>query len=179
LIDDGQALPNGNFHAAELGAALDAVRAALAQSASLIAARVSSLIDPRMSGLPPFLAQRPGLDSGVMMLEYTAQAAAAEARSLATPMAILSAWASLGVESHASLAGTAARHTAEVLEAMRALVATELVVAVRALRLAGRVPSGTGTLALYEAVSGALPGGLEDRAFGRDVQAAWTVLWGR
>jgi len=176
LIDGGRAWPNGNFHAAELGAALDALRAALAHSASLIAARVSALLDPRMSGMAPFLARNPGQDSGVMMLEYTAQAAAAEVRSLAGTMAAQGVWASLGVESHASLAASAARRTQEALESMRVLVATELVVAMRALALGGRKPRGAGTRALFDAAARALPTGLGDRAFGREVQSARTVL---
>ena len=176
LIDEGQALPTGNFHAAELGAALDGLRAAFAHSASLNAGRVSAILDPRMSGLEPFLAHDPGPDSGVMMLEYTAHAAAAEARSLAMPMAVQSVWASLGVESHASLAATAATRTAQLLEAMGVLVATELVVAVRALRAGGRVPTGAGVRALFDAVAGVLPESLEDRAFGQDVEAAMNML---
>ncbi len=176
LIDEGQALPTGNFHAAELGAALDGLRAAFAHSASLIAGRVSAILDPRMSGLEPFLAHDPGPDSGVMMLEYTAHAAAAEARSLAMPMAVQSVWASLGVESHASLAATAATRTAQLLEAMAVLVATELVVAVRALRAGGRAPTGAGVRALFDAVAQVLPESPEDRAFGQDVEAALNML---
>lgn len=181
LIEGGEALPNGNFHAAELAAALDGLRAAFSQSASLIAARVSALLDPRMTGLPPFLAQRPGPDSGVMMLEYTAHAAAGEARSLAEPMGVQSVWASLGVESHGSFAATSARRTSEVIAAMRVLVATELVVALRAVEVTGRAPAGQGTRALCDAASAALPAGLEDRAFGRDIEAAAAVLddWAR
>jgi histidine ammonia-lyase len=178
LIDTGQALPTGNFHGAELGAALDSLRSALAQSASLIAARVSALLDPRMTGLPPFLTDDPGPASGVMMLEYTAHSAAAEIRSLVVPMAAQTAWASLGVESHASFAATAARRTAEAIEALRLLVATELVVAVRALRITGRMPAGAGTRRMFVIASRALPGGLEDRPFGRDIEAADGVLRG-
>jgi histidine ammonia-lyase len=176
LIEGGQGLPNGNFYAAALGAALDAGRAALAGSASLIAARVSALLDPRFTGLTPFLAHQPGLESGVMMLEYTAHSAAAEARSLAGAMAAQTVSASLGVESHATLATTGARHMDRVLEAMRVLVATELVVAMRALALAGREPTGAGTRKLFEAAQAALPRGLEDRQFGRDVALAGEVL---
>lgn len=172
LIHEGHALPTGNFHAAELGAALDAVRATFAHSASLIAGRVSALLDPRMSGLEPFLAAEPGPESGHMMLEYTAHAAAAEVRSLATPMAVQSVWASLGVESHASLAATAAVRTAEMLSAMEVLVATELVVAARALRMAGREPAGAGVQRLFAAVDRAVPSSLGDRRFGQDVEAA-------
>jgi histidine ammonia-lyase len=176
LIHEGTALPTGNFHAAELGAALDGLRAAFAHSASLIAGRVSAILDPRMSGLPPFLAANPGPESGQMMLEYTAHAAAAEVRSLAMPMAVQSVWASLGVESHASLAATAAARTADMLRAMDVLVATELVVAVRALRIADRTPAGAGTKPLFDAAAKVLPAGSEDRAFGQDVEAARELL---
>ena len=176
LIDDGRALPTGNFHAAELGAALDGLRAAFAHSASLIAGRVSAMLDPRMSGLPPFLAAEPGPDSGHMMLEYTAHAAAAEIRSLATPMAVQSVWASLGVESHASLAATAATRTTEMLDAMSVLVATELVVAVRALRMAGRVPPGPASRRCTPPPAETIAAGTEDRAFGQDVEAAGDLL---
>ena len=176
LIDRGEALPNGNFHAAELAASLDALRAALAQLGSLSAARVSALLDPRMTGLTPFLAGEPGRESGVMMLEYTAHAAAAEARALAGSMAGQTIWASLGVESHASLAPTAARHTEHVVEAIRVLTATELVVAMRALTLAQREPGGAGTRSLFAAARDVLPGGLEDRRFGEDVRLAAGVL---
>jgi histidine ammonia-lyase len=176
LIHEGRAFPTGNFHAAELGAALDGLRAAFAHSASLIAGRVSALLDPRMSGLPPFLAEDPGVDSGVMMLEYTAHAAAAEARSMASPMAVQSVWASLGVESHASLAATAAVRTTEMLAAMEVLVATELVVALRALRFAGREPSGAGVRELFEVAADVLPTGAGDRVFGRDVEAVRELL---
>jgi histidine ammonia-lyase len=131
-----------------------------------------------MTGLPPFLAERPGLDSGVMMLEYTAQAAAAEARSLSTSVATQSIAASLGVETHASLAPIAARHTARTLEALRLLIATELVVSVRALTMAGREPQGAGSRSLFAATRSALPSGLADRRFGQDVETAAGVLDG-
>lgn len=178
IVADGVALPNGNFHAAELAAALDGLRSALGQSASLTAGRVSAMLDPRMTGLAPFLARRPGPESGVMMLEYTAHSAAAEIRSLATPMSTQSVWASLGVESHASLAATAARRTAEALSMMRILIATELVVVLRALVLSGQEPVGAGTRLLFERAREALPGGLEDRVFGLDVDAACRVIDG-
>ena len=87
LPRDGVALPNGNFHAGVLTLALDSLRGAMAQSASLVAARVSALLDPEVTGLTPQLALDPGPDSGAMILEYTAHAAAAEVRSLAATAA--------------------------------------------------------------------------------------------
>jgi histidine ammonia-lyase len=113
-----------------------------------------------------------------MMLEYTAAAAAAEARLLAGAMATQAVWASLGIESHASLAATAAAHTDRVLGRLRILVAIELVAAVRALALAGRMPTGPAPRSLYEAASRALPTGRDDRQFGRDVEIAQDLLSG-
>jgi histidine ammonia-lyase len=66
-----------------------------------------------------------------------------------------------------------------MLRAMHVLVATELVVAVRAAQMARRRPSGTGVLPLFEAATRALPAGTDDRAFGRDVEAARDMLAAR
>ena len=74
------ALPTANFHTAALALALDRLRAALAQSASLGAARVTALLDPGLMGLPAALSADPGPSSGAMILEYTAHAAAADVR---------------------------------------------------------------------------------------------------
>ena len=142
IAEDEIALPNGNPHAAPLANAIDGLRTALAQSAALIAARVSTLLDSSLTGLPPFLARTPGPETGALVLEYTAHAAVAEVRSLVTPVAAQTVAVSRGVESHSSLAPIAARRAHETLNALRVAVATELVVAVRALRLAGQEPQG-------------------------------------
>jgi histidine ammonia-lyase len=172
----GVALPNGNFDAASLAAAIDGLRLALAASGALIAARVSALLDPNLSGLPAFLAREPGPDSGAMMLEYTAHDAAAEVRSLAMPVAAQAVSVARGVESHASLAPTAARRAEEALAAMRVLVATELVIAVRAVRLGGAEPSGAGSRELFERAAERLDGDLGDRPLHPDLAAACALI---
>jgi histidine ammonia-lyase len=174
LIVPGEniALPNGNPHAAPLANAIDGLRTALASSAALIAARVSTLLDAGLTGLPPFLARHPGPESGALVLEYTAHAAVAEVRSLVTPVAAQTVSVSRGVESHSSLAPIAARRANETLRALRVVVATELVVAVRALRLAGQEPVGAGTRALWEAASERLDPDLSDRPLHPDVESA-------
>jgi len=166
------ALPNGNPHAAPLANAIDNLRTALAQSAALIAARVSALLDAGVTGLSPFLARRPGPESGALVIEYTAHAAAAEVRSLVTPVAAQTVSVSRGVESHSSLAPIAARRAHETLAALRVLVATELVVAVRALRLAGLEPVGAGTKPLFAVAGERLDPELGDRALHPDIEAA-------
>ncbi len=170
--DTPAALPNGNPHAAPLAGAIDHLRTALAQSSALIAARVSTLLDASLTGLPPFLARHPGPESGALVVEYTAHAAAAEVRSLVTPVAAQTVSVSRGVESHSSLAPIAARRAAETLEALRVLIATELVVAVRALRLAGYEPVGAGTRPLFAAAAAHLDPDLHDRPLHPDIEAA-------
>jgi histidine ammonia-lyase len=173
---DGVALANGNPHAAVLANAIDGLRTALAQSAALIAARVSTLLDTSLTGLPAFLALDPGPESGALILEYTAHSAAAEVRSLVTPVAAQSVSVARGVESHASLAPIAARRAHEALDALRVLVAVELVAAVRALRLAGHTPTGAGTRALYTRAAGVLSDDMRDRPLAPDIELARRLI---
>jgi histidine ammonia-lyase len=174
---DDVALANGNPHAAVLANAIDGLRTALAQSAALIAARVSTLLDTSLTGLPAFLALDPGPESGALILEYTAHAAAAEVRSLVTPVAAQTVSVARGVESHASLAPIAARRAHEALEALRVLVAVELVAAVRALRLAGHEPIGAGARPLYARAAAVLPADMGDRPLAPDIELARGLLW--
>jgi histidine ammonia-lyase len=169
---DEVALANGNPHAAVLANAIDGVRTAVAQSAALIAARVSALLDTSLTGLPAFLAVNPGPESGALILEYTAHASAAEVRSLVTPVAAQTVSVARGVESHASLAPIAARRAHEALDALRVLVAVELVAAVRALRLAGHEPVGAGSRDLYARAAAQLPADMNDRPLAPDIEIA-------
>ncbi|WP_329085023.1 MULTISPECIES: aromatic amino acid lyase [unclassified Streptosporangium] len=136
LIADGRAWHNGNFHSARVALALDALRAALVQTATLSAARLATLNDPAHTGLLPFLAERPGL-SGVMILEYVAHSALAELRHLAAPVTLGGAVLSLGTEDHASFTPQAARSALAAAEPLEIVLACELVASVRALRLRG------------------------------------------
>jgi histidine ammonia-lyase len=176
IAEEELVLHNGNPHAAPLAGAIDHLRMAVAQSAALIAARVSTLLDANFTGLSPFLAQRPGPDSGALVLEYTAHAAAAEVRSLVTPVAAQTVSVSRGVESHSSLAPIAARRAHETLGPLQVLIATELVVAVRALDLAGAQPVAAGTRPLFEAAGAVLGHDLADRALHPDVEAARVLV---
>ena len=177
LPRDGVALPNGNFHAGVLTLALDALRGAMAQSASLVAARVSALLDPGVTGLAPQLAKDPGPDSGAMILEYTAHAAAAEVRSLAATAASQTTTVQSGIESHANFAGHSARRTSDALARMAVAVSAELVLAVRALRLRGRTSLGPGLRTLFAAAEASLDPDMGDRPLSGDLEAARTLLF--
>jgi histidine ammonia-lyase len=177
LPGDGVALPNGNFHAGALTLALDNLRGAMAQSASLIAARVSALLDPEVTGLASQLAKDPGPDSGAMILEYTAHAAAAEVRSLAATTASQTTTVQSGIESHANFAGHSARRTSDALARIAVAVSAELVLAVRALRLRGRPPVGAGVRRRYDAAAARLNPEMADRPLSDDLEEARQLLF--
>jgi histidine ammonia-lyase len=177
LPADGVALPNGNFHAGALTLALDNLRGAMAQSASLIAARVSALLDPEVTGLASQLANDPGPDSGAMILEYTAHAAAAEVRSLAATTASQTTTVQSGIESHANFAGHSARRTSDALARIAVAVSAELVLAVRALRLRGRPLVGEGVRRRYDAAAARLNPDMADRPLSDDLEEARQLLF--
>jgi histidine ammonia-lyase len=167
---------NGNFHTGYLGLALDAVRAALFQTAALSAARLGTLVEPAFTGLAPFLADGPSPSSGIMILEYVAHAAVADIRRLAVPAALGSAVLSRGVEEHAGFSTQSARATTEALIAYRMVLACELVAAVRALRIASVRPAGELLGLAFEMACAELPADPADRPLDGDLAAAQDLL---
>src|SRR5215468_33776 len=178
LIDvaNGMVWHNGNFHTAYMGLALDAVRAALFQTAALSAARLGTLVEPAFTGLAPFLATDPPPSSGIMILEYVAHSAIADIRRLGAPAALGSAVLSRGVEEHAGFSTQSARATTEILDAYRIVLACELVAAVRALRLREIRPGPSGLAAAFDLAAGALPPGTVDRPLDSDLAVAQDLL---
>ena len=178
LVDvaGGTVWHNGNFHTAYVGLALDAVRAAVFQTAALSAARLGTLVEPAFTGLSPFLATDPPPSSGVLILEYVAHSAIADLRRLGAPAALGSAVLSRGVEEHAGFSTQSARTTTEVIDAYRIVLACELVAAVRALRLRQRAPSRPALAAAFDQAAGALPPGTADRALDTDLATAQGLL---
>jgi histidine ammonia-lyase len=134
------------------------------------------MLDPGLTGLPRMLALESGSGSGAMMLEYTAHAAAAEVRVLAAPVTAQTTAVGGSVESHASFALLSARMAEQAVNAALVATATELVVAVRALRMRGVVPSGIPAADFYQRAAAALDPNLEDRPLTDDVEAAGRLL---
>ncbi len=167
---------NGNFHTAYLGLALDAMRAALFQTAALSAARLGTLVEPSFTGLAPFLAADLAPSSGIMILEYVAHSAIADIRRFAAPAALGSAVLSRGVEEHAGFSTQSARATTEVVEAYRIVLACELVAATRALRLRGLRPSAPSLAQAFDLATSVLPADYADRALDGDLALARELL---
>ncbi len=164
---------NGNFHAGHVTLALDAALAALYQTAALSAARLGSLMDPRITGLAPFLAAEPSPSSGALILEYVAQSALADIRRQAAPGgAVLS----LGLEEHASFATQSAWSATAAAQGYQVVLACELVAAVRALRQRGVRPAGEGLAAAFALAAPVLSGDMADRSLEEDLTAARDAL---
>lgn len=172
--EDGTAHHHGGFFAAPLGLALDGLCLALLGTARLSVARLTALGRPDLTGLPAFLASGPASSSGTMILEYTANSALAELRACAAPASAGHAVLSHGLEEAASFASQAARQTLRAADACRTVLACELVVAVRALRLHPAPPD----VPVFTSAAAALPDDTEDRPLTADVTAAAELLTG-
>jgi histidine ammonia-lyase len=132
----GRVISGGNFHGEPIALALDFAKLAIAELGSISERRTALLVDARLNGgLPPFLAAASGLESGMMIYQYTAAALASENKVLAHPASVDTIPTSANQEDHVSMGSIAARHARVVLDHVERILAIELVVAAQALEL--------------------------------------------
>ena len=130
----GRVISGGNFHGEPIALALDFAKLAIAELGSISERRTALLLDSRLNGgLPPFLASSSGLDSGLMIAQYTAAALVSENKVLAHPASVDTIPTSANQEDHVSMGPIAARHARTVLEHVERIVAIELRVATEAI----------------------------------------------
>ena len=127
--DEDTAISGGNFHAQPVAFAADIISMAMCEVGSLSERRTAVLIDPKMSGLPAFLVDEGGVNSGLMIPQVTQAALVAENRSLAFPASVDSVPTSAGQEDHVSMAPIAARKAASIARNVAGIVAVELIAA--------------------------------------------------
>jgi histidine ammonia-lyase len=150
VLPDGRVLSTGNFHGAPLGFAADFLAIAAAEVGSISERRVDRLLDvTRSRDLPAFLTPDPGVNSGLMIAQYTAAGIVAENRRLASPASVDSVPTSGMQEDHVSMGWAATRKLRQVLDNLTSLLAVELLAAVRGLQLrAPMTPSIAGRIAI-------------------------------
>ena len=150
VLPDGRVVSTGNFHGAPLGFAADFLAIAASEVGSIAERRVDRLLDvTRSRDLPAFLTPDPGVNSGLMIAQYTAAGIVAENRRLASPASVDSVPTSGMQEDHVSMGWAATRKLRTVLDNLTSLLAVELLSAVRGLQLrAPLVPSPAGRIAL-------------------------------
>ena len=180
VTEDGRVESNGNFHGAPVGYVLDFLAIAAADLASIAERRTDRLLDKNRShGLPPFLADDPGVDSGLMIAQYTQAALVSELKRLAVPASVDSIPSSAMQEDHVSMGWSAARKLRAAVEALARVLAVEMVAATRALeiRTYGGGQPAPATAAVLAAVREAgVPGPGRDRYLSPDLEAAYAFL---
>jgi len=127
--DEDSAISGGNFHAQPVAFAADTIALALCEVGSISERRTSVLVDPKMSGLPAFLTDDPGVNSGLMIPQVTAAALVSENKGLAYPASIDSIPTSAGQEDHVSMAPIAARKACQIARNAAGVIAVELIAA--------------------------------------------------
>jgi histidine ammonia-lyase len=170
LADTGEVLSGGNFHGQPVSVALDALALASVSLASISERRLYRLLDPDMNnGLPAFLVERPGLNTGFMIVQYTAASLVSESKSMAHPASVDSIPSSAGQEDHVSMGMTAARHARECMCNAEMVVAMEALAAAQALELRRPLQPAAGTSAALSAIRRVVPFLEADRALKADV----------
>jgi histidine ammonia-lyase len=132
----GLVISGGNFHGEPVAIALDFAKLAISELGAISERRIALLVDPRLNGgLPPFLSHGSGLESGMMLLQYSAAALASENKVLAHPASADSIPTSANQEDHVSMGSIAARHAMAVVTNVQRILGLELLVAAQALDL--------------------------------------------
>jgi histidine ammonia-lyase len=177
VLPDGRVESCGNFHGAPVALACDFLAVAAAQVGAIAERRTDRLLDPaRSHGLPPFLAQDAGVNSGMMLAHYAQAAMVAENRRLAAPASVDSIPTSAMQEDHVSMGWGAARKLRTALANLSRILAVELACAARALDLRAPLRPAPGTAAAVAAVRQRLAGPGPDVQLSPELAAAEALV---
>jgi histidine ammonia-lyase len=170
---DGRVQSNGNFHGAPVGYVLDFLAIAVADLASISERRTDRFLDAsRNHGLPPFLADDPGVDSGHMIAQYTQAGIVSELKRLASPASVDSIPSSAMQEDHVSMGWSAARKLRRAVDGLGRVLAIELLTAARGIDLRAPLTPAPATAAVRDALRATVPGPGPDRYLAPDIEAA-------
>ncbi len=172
-----QGISGGNFHGQPMALAFDFLGIALSELANISERRTERLVNPSLGGFPAFLVKNGGLNSGFMIVQYSAAALVSENKVLAHPASVDSIPSSAGQEDHVSMGTIAARKAGEILGNVRRVLAMELMCACQAIDLLeGSRKLGAGTAPAYEAIRRVCPMLVDDRPLYEDINNCESVL---
>ena len=179
MPETGEILSGGNFHGQPVANVLDSLAAATVSLASISERRLYRLVDPAHShGLPAFLVEESGVNSGFMLVQYTAASLVSESKSLAHPAAVDSIPSSAGQEDHVSMGMIAARHARACVANAEAVVALEAFAAAQGLDFRAPLVPGAGSRVGLAAVRERIAHLTEDREIRTDLEAAVELVRG-
>lgn len=169
--DEGEYYAAGNFHGQGIGMVVDFLCIAMSEVANLSERHTNRLLNPTLSGLPDFLVEGKGLNSGLMVAQYTAAALVSENKVLSHPASVDSISVSADQEDHVSMGPIAVRKCTEILKNVRAVLAVEMMCAAQAFEFhEGRRP-GKGTGVAYDVIRTKVPRLEDDRVLYPDIEA--------
>lgn len=174
--EDSEVLSGGNFHGQPVALALDYMGIAVAELANISERRIERLVNPQLSGLPPFLTLHGGLHSGLMIVQYTAASLVSENKVLAHPASVDSIPSSANQEDHVSMGTIAARKSRKILENATRVLAIELLCAAQAVEFTDPRGLGLGTREAYKAVRSRIPALDGDRVMAPDIEEAVRLI---
>ncbi len=179
FFGDGEVVSGGNFHGQGPALWLDTLSITMAQLATISERRVFRMTTPELNeGLPSMLVESSGIDSGLMLPQYTAAALVSDNKTLAHPDSVDTIPSSANQEDHVSMGANAARHALEILENVRTVIAIELLTAAQAiyLRADGQTRLGKGTSAAYREIRQRVSALEHDRALSPDIEALTQLI---
>src|SRR3954453_20445358 len=174
--DEDAAISGGNFHAQPVAFAADTIAMALCEAGSISERRVSVLVDPKMSGLPAFLTEDSGVNSGLMIPQVTAAALVSENKSLAFPASVDSIPTSAGQEDHVSMAPIAARKACRIAHNAAGVVAVELIAAAQGIDCHAPLKTSPKLRSVHSAVRSHSPHFTADRYWADEIAALQSAV---
>jgi histidine ammonia-lyase len=183
--DDGRILSGGNFHGQPVAQALDLLAIACANLGSISERRLARLVDPALSGLPPFLSGEPGVNSGLMIVQIVAASLVAELRLRASPASVDTVPTDANKEDHVPMGMGAALKARESVHLLETVLALELLGAAQGLEFLRPLRPGAGVAAAYDAIREHVPPLIQDRELSPDIRkledsvrsGAFATLW--
>ena len=173
---DGEFLPGGNFHGQPVALVMDFLGIAVSELANISERRIERLVNPMLSGLPAFLVKESGLNSGFMIVQYTAAALVSENKVLSHPASVDSIPTSANKEDHVSMGTIAARKAREIVRNTENVIAIELLCAAQALDVFTNMKPGEGTEAAYTVIRREVSRLDEDRVLSTDIEAVKNLM---
>lgn len=171
IFDEGEVVVSGgNFHGQPIAFAMDFMKLGVAEIANISERRVERLVNPQLNDLPPFLSPTPGLQSGAMIMQYTAASLVSENKTLAHPASVDSIPSSANQEDHVSMGTIAARHASLIINNARHVLAIEAICAAQALELKGVDQASPRTKEKWKEIRQISAPITEDRAFSTDIE---------
>ncbi len=172
IFDDGETVVSGgNFHGQPIAFAMDFLKIGVAELANISERRIERLVNPQLNeGLPPFLSPEPGLQSGAMILQYSAASLVSENKTLAHPASVDSIPSSGNQEDHVSMGTIGARHASAIIKNARNVLAIEALCAMTGCSIRGAADMAPKTRKKYDALQTIVRPIDEDRIFTPDIE---------